>query len=106
MFDTSTFTSIQNGAGLPAWNALMQPSEIISKTLPYVFGAAGIILMINIITSGFKIMASQGDPKAMQEAQLKLKNSTIGVLILFTSFWIVGLIGQFFGLGVFYNLFN
>lgn len=106
MFDTGTFTSIQNNAGLPAWNALMQPAEIISKSLPYIFGVAGIILLINIVTAGFKIMGSQGDPKAMQEAQLKLKNSALGLLILFSSFWIVRLIGQFIGIGVFYSLFN
>ncbi|WKZ25373.1 MAG: hypothetical protein QY322_03195 [bacterium] len=98
MFETSTFTSIQNNAGLPAWNVLLEPAGFIELALPYIFGVAGIILLFNIVTSGFKMMTSQGDPKVMQVAQAKLTTSAIGILILFTSFWIVKLVMQFLGI--------
>lgn len=78
--------------------------EILTDILPYVFGVAGIILLFNIISSGFKMMTSQGDPKVMQAAQAKLSTSMIGVVILFVSFWLVQLIMQF--LGVKTSLFN
>ncbi|MEK7472483.1 MAG: hypothetical protein AAB625_00410 [Patescibacteria group bacterium] len=98
MFDTATFTSIQNNAGLPAWNVLLEPSGFINLALPYIFGIAGIILLLNIITSGFKMMTSTGDPKVMQAAQAKLTTSVIGISILFVSFWIVMLIMKFLGI--------
>lgn len=100
MFDTSMFTSIQNDAGLtsPQMNLNMKPFQFVGILLPYIYGIFGIILIINIITSGFRIMTSQGDPKGMQESQQKLKNSAVGLLILFASFWIVQLLFTFFGI--------
>lgn len=74
--------------------------DIINASLPYIFGAAGIILLLNVITSGFKLMTSQGDPKAVGAAQAKLTTSAIGILILITSFWIVKLLLNFLGIGV------
>ena len=71
---------------------------IITGILPYIFGIAGIILLLNIITSGFKMMTSTGDPKVMQAAQAKLTTSVIGISILFVSFWIVMLIMKFLGI--------
>ncbi len=106
MFDQQNLQSIQGSSGLPLWNFLMQPAEIITKGLPYVFGVAGIVLLFNIISSGLKMMTSQGDPKVLGAAQAKLSTSAIGILILFSSFFIVKLIGQFLGLGPFYSLFN
>jgi len=91
------FLDIQTKAGLPA-AGLLKPTYWIVEALPYIFGAAGIILLFNIISSGFKLMTSSGDPKVMQVAQAKLTTSVIGVLILFASFWIVSLIMKFFGI--------
>lgn len=71
--------------------------EIISGILPYIFGIAGIVLLLNIISAGLKMMTSQGEPKALQSAQAKITTSLIGILILFASFWIVSLIFKFLG---------
>ena len=77
------------------------PSRIITSILPYVFGAAGIILLLMLITAGYQYIFSKGDPKAMQIAQSRITSSLIGIVILFTSFWIVKLVGQFLGVAVF-----
>ncbi len=74
--------------------------SIITGVLPYIFAIAGVVLLFNIISSGLKMMTSVGDPKVMQAAQAKLTTSVIGILILFTSFWIVKLIMQFIGFNV------
>lgn len=75
-----------------------KPGEIITNLLPYLFGAAGIILLFMIISSGYQMMTSAGDPKKMQAAQGKLTTSIIGVLILFVSFFIVQLLFKFLNL--------
>lgn len=72
--------------------------NIITTALPYIFGIVGIILLLNIITSGFKMMTSKGDPKVMQSAQAKLTTSLVGIIILFASFWIVQIIMKFIGI--------
>lgn len=96
MFDKATLDSIEAGAGLSTPGA---PGETINLILPYVFGIAGIILILNIISAGFKMMTSSGDPKAIGAAQAKLSTSAIGILILFTSFWVVQLLLRFLGIG-------
>ena len=91
------FGSIQSDAGLSTVITNSKPLQIIASGLPYVFGAAGIILLLNIISSGLKMMTSKGDPKALQGAQAKLTTSAIGILILFVSFWLVQIIMKFLG---------
>ncbi len=96
---------IQGKAGLPFTFGQGNVSEVtlvgfITNGLPYIFGAAGIILLFNLISSGIKMMTSAGDPKAMQAAQAKITTSLIGILILFGSFWIVTLVLQFLGINL------
>ncbi len=91
------FLDIQTKAGLPA-TGLLKPAYWITQLLPYIFGAAGAILLINIVASGIKIMTSMGDPKSLQGAQAKLTTSVIGVFILFVSFWIVQLLMKLLGI--------
>lgn len=78
--------------------------EIVTQLLPYIFGAAGIILLFMIISSGFQMMTSKGDPKAFQVAQGKLTTAVVGILILFISFFLVPLLMRFLGVQV--QLFN
>ena len=66
--------------------------RVITDLLPYLFGVAGIILILTIISSGYQMMMSKGDPKAMQVAQGRLTTSVVGILILFSSFFILPLI--------------
>lgn len=91
----------QDFGAIEAASGIVSPAgvgKLVTDALPWVFGAAGIILLLNVITSGIKMMTSKGDPKVMQAAQAKLTTSAIGVLILFVSFWIVQIIMQFMGI--------
>jgi len=106
MFNEQNLNQIQNSSGFLPSSSNTPFTYLISASLPYVFGIAGIILLINITMSGIGMMTSKGDPKALQSAQGKLTTSLIGVIILFTSFWIVRLAGQFLGIEVFKDLFG
>lgn len=92
---TGNLDTIQSSSGLSAPSS---PASLISNFLPYLFGAAGIVLIINIISSGLKMMTSSGDQKSLQSAQSKLTTSFIGILILLVSFWIVQIILEFLGI--------
>lgn len=72
--------------------------SLISKTLPYIFGAAGIALLVYLVIGGLQMMISRGDPKAMQSAQAKITNALIGFVIVFFAFTLVQIIGQVLGL--------
>lgn len=76
-----------------------------SRLMSYLFGAAGIILLFMLITAGYGYIFSRGDPKAVQVAQSRITTSLTGLLLLFASFWIVKLVGQFFGITIFEQIF-
>ena len=90
---------IQSGAFPTAkFGGYAKIGDIIGSILPYIFGAAGIALLIYLIIGGLQIMTSRGDPKAMQAAQSKITNAVIGFIIVFLAFIIVQLLGQVLGL--------
>lgn len=97
MLLTQNFDAIQS-AGLGGYSGGSNIGEIITKILPYIFGAAGIILLVYFVTAGLSMMLSRGDPKAMQGAQAKMTNAAIGFFIVFLAFVIVRLLGQILGL--------
>jgi hypothetical protein len=80
--------------------------DIITQILPYIFGAAGILLLIYLVTAGLSMMLSRGDPKAMQTAQSKITNALIGFVIVFFAFALVSIIGRILGISVFGNIFG
>jgi hypothetical protein len=96
--------SIQSSAGLdlPFTNV----AGLISVTLPYVFGIAGIALLIYLVTGGFQMMFARGDPKAIQSAQAKVTNALIGFAIMVVAYFIVQILGQLLGIDVFREVFG
>jgi len=78
--------------------ASMTLGGIIGNTLPYIFAAAGMALLIYLVLGGLQMMTSRGDPKAMQAAQAKITNALIGFIIVIFAFVIVRLFGDLFGL--------
>jgi len=90
--------SIQNESGVNL--NITSPGQFVSDNLKYVYGAAGIVLLFMLISAGYQMIFSRGDPKAMQVAQSKITTSIIGIVILFASFWIVEIILDFFGIGL------
>lgn len=94
---TQNFPEIQKQAGLPSVDT-MSISQIIMVSIPYIYGVAGIILLINIATAGLKMMTSASDPKSMSASQSKITTSLVGILLLFASFYIVKIVLKFLGI--------
>ena len=72
--------------------------SLISSLLPYIFSAAGILLLIYLVLGGLQMMTSKGDPKAMQSAQGKITNALLGFVIIIISYTIVQLVANLLGL--------
>jgi hypothetical protein len=101
--------SIEAG-GIPDFkfgiSGAQQPARVITYALPYVFGAAAILLLVYLVSAGLSMMLSRGDPKAMQAAQAKITNALIGFVIVFFAFALVSIIGNVLGISVFGNIFK
>ena len=80
--------------------------DIISSLYPYIFFAAGVLLLLYLIYGGIHFMISAGDPKGTQEAKGKITNAFFGFLIVFTAYWVVRIIGLVFGLDSFGSTFT
>lgn len=58
---------------------------------------AGLIALIMFMLGGFKLMASQGDPKQLQSADNNFKFGIIGLSIVLFSFLAINIISQITG---------
>lgn len=99
------FGQIQTQAKLPDLTRY-SIGGIISTSLPYIFGAAAIALLIYLVLGGLQLMLSKGDPKAIQGAQAKITSALIGFLIVIIAYTLTGLIGQLLGVNVFTQVFK
>jgi hypothetical protein len=90
----------------PEWDFLHKNATIIERALPFVFGAAGLLLLIYIIMGGFQLMFSRGDPKAVAAGWAKVTNAVIGFILVILAFALVSIIGRVFGISVFSTIFG
>lgn len=80
--------------------------DLVSVLIPYIFGIAGLILLLMLIFSGFQLLTSAGDPKALESGQKRLTSAVIGFIIIFLSYWIVKFVGQILGVEIFAGIFG
>jgi hypothetical protein len=73
-------------------------ATIVNTVFPVIMVIAGLVLFAMIVSGGFTIFLSSGEPEKMKQGQSKITNGLIGLLIIFAAYWIVQLIE--FSLGV------
>jgi len=103
------------GSGEQKFTVLDNPSfvlkdasigEIIEKAMPFVFAFAGVGLLLMIISAGFSLLTSAGDPKKAAAGQQQLTFAIIGFLIIFLAYWITQIAGNIFGIEAIKNTFQ
>jgi len=103
--ETINFSSIANW--VPGLNKAFRPESssnvagIINLVLPYVFIAAGLILLFVLISAGFNMMFGAADEKKVAAAKAQLTNGIIGFVLLFLAYWIVQIVATILGIQVF-----
>ncbi len=98
-FDTLERTAAPNFAG-------SNIGSVVTALIPYFFTAAGILLLFYLISGGFQIMTSAGNPKAVEAGKGKIMYGLIGFVIVFIAFWIVQLVGLLFGIDTIADIFG
>jgi hypothetical protein len=71
---------------------------VINKIVPLILTSAGFVLLIMLMISGYQLMISRGDPKALEGAKGRLIFALIGFLIIFGAYWILIIIQDLFKL--------
>lgn len=83
-----------------AQSDLKSLGEIVSRVLQYALPLSGLILFAMIIISGFQLLTSAGDPKAMESAKQRLTWGVIGFVVIFVAFWIMRILEFLLGVQV------
>ena len=75
--------------------------EIISAILPYIFVIAGLILFFLLISSGFELLTSAGNPDTQKKSWAKLTNAFVGFIIIFLAYWLAQIVEAVLGITIF-----
>jgi len=68
------------------------PADIINTLLYYIFTIAGIILLFMLISGGFTIFVSAGNPEKIKKGTTLITNALIGFFVIFSAYWIIQVI--------------
>jgi len=74
--------------------------NIFSALLPYLYVAAGLILLIMLIVGGLGLMTAAGNPDKMKAGYGKITNALIGFLIVFISYFVVQIVETILGIKI------
>ena len=73
-------------------------NSVIQSLISILFIFGLIYFVYHFILAGYKMISSQGDPKKYEEAQHALLYSLIGIIIIFSVFALLRLVGNLFGI--------
>ncbi len=77
--------------------ALGDITNIISSIIGVMTIAAGIWFLIHILIGGLRWLGSEGDKTKLQEAQNRITNAFVGLIIVVAGWSILALSGRFLG---------
>lgn len=64
------------------------------------FSVAGLYFFFNLILGGYAFITAGGDKEAVQKATARIRNSFVGIIIVFSAYGIVYIIETLFGLNI------
>lgn len=96
----NTLFSNFKGVFNPITKDLTGIGGIITLFLNIAFVLSGLILLFFFIMGGIGMISSAGqsDPQKAEQAKKTITSAIIGFVIVFTSYWIVKLIGSLLGI--------
>ena len=68
------------------------PGTVISTLLPYIYVAAGLLLLVTLIMGGITLMTAAGDQGKMKQGYGQITAGLIGFVIIFVSYFVAQII--------------
>jgi len=91
----NTTMNVTSPGGIPT-----DLGTILTWAIRMIFLFAGLIVAYNIIQGGLDWVQSGGEKDKVEKAQKKITASIIGLIILFATIAVVGLVERVFGVGL------
>lgn len=100
--ENGTPVQIQAPSGIPASDQVGPFGQtVIVRSLRILFVVAILLAFFYIILAGISWITSGGDKQKVESARKKITFSIIGLSIVFAGYFILSLIGHFFGVTFF-----
>lgn len=71
--------------------------EIIGMLLPYIYVAAGLVLLLMLIAGGIGLMTAAGNPDKSKAAYGRITGALIGFAIIFVSYFVALIVEKVLG---------
>lgn len=75
-------------------------SNLLNNILPNVYIAGGLVIFFMIVFGGFTIIAGAGNPDKIKDGTKTITSAIMGLLVLFTSYWIIQIIQVVTGVSI------
>lgn len=72
--------------------------DIVGSLLNYIYVAAGLVLLLMLVSGGIGLMTSAGNPDKSKAAMGKITGAIIGFLIIFVSYFAAKIVETIFGI--------
>lgn len=85
------------------WSAahpLQEVGAVFSSLLNYIYVAAGLLLLLMLITGGVTLMTAAGDQNKTKEGYGRIQAGIIGFLIVFISYFVVQIVEVVLGVKI------
>ncbi|MFC1647285.1 hypothetical protein ACFL1A_03295 [Patescibacteria group bacterium] len=71
---------------------------VVTEAIKYIIAAAGVGLLLMILSAGFSMLTAAGDSKKMESGKQRLTYAVIGFVIIISAAWITQIAGTIFGI--------
>jgi len=71
--------------------------SLISSAVNLLLIAASVLFVFNFLVGGIKFMLSSGNKEKLDTAKRQIINAILGIVIIFSSWALLGFVGDFFG---------
>jgi cytochrome bd-type quinol oxidase subunit 2 len=98
------FLSVMNGAGF-AGDKPLTPQQVIANLIQVALGFVGVIFVVLTIYGGYLWMTARGNEEQVGRAQRIIRDSIIGVIVVFLAYFVTAFVVVTIGEAVFEPLF-
>lgn len=88
---TPTYAAVNICDYFPPCAYFNKPADLVNTIIPVVTSIASIIFFVLLIVAGFQLImhAGAGDPKELGKWRATFSAAIIGLIIMFSAYWIV-----------------
>ena len=74
--------------------------QVVSRLITFAIIGAGLFFFVRLLSAGFSMLTSMGEPPKIQSATKELTNALIGLLIVVSSYFLAQIIQAVFGIKI------